>query len=176
MEKPIQPIKDKQTITPTGELTKPRIAGLIVNRRPAVEDSRGEIVEVYNPAWNLHPEPLAYIYQASVRPGVAKGWVIHYKQDDRIYVVVGVLRWVFFDNRPDSPTYKMLNDFTISEHNRALIITPRGVYHAVKNIGTCDAYFINSPTRAYDHADPDKHRLPLKNDLIPFCFDDGPGW
>jgi dTDP-4-dehydrorhamnose 3,5-epimerase len=34
----------------------------------------------------------------------------------------------------------------------------------------------NLPTWPYDHADPDKYRLPIKNDLIPFDFDDGPGW
>jgi dTDP-4-dehydrorhamnose 3,5-epimerase len=35
---------------------------------------------------------------------------------------------------------------------------------------------INLPTCPYDHADPDKYRLPIKNELIPFDFDDGPGW
>jgi dTDP-4-dehydrorhamnose 3,5-epimerase len=39
-----------------------------------------------------------------------------------------------------------------------------------------EAFFINMPTRAYDHADPDKYRVPVKNALIPFAFDDGPGW
>jgi dTDP-4-dehydrorhamnose 3,5-epimerase len=32
------------------------------------------------------------------------------------------------------------------------------------------------PTRPYDHADPDKYRLPLDNDVIPFRFDEAPGW
>ena len=170
------PVKDRQTITIKGELLAPRIAGVVVNRRAPVEDARGELVEIYNPAWNLHPDPLAYVYTASLRPGKVKGWVVHHKQDDRIFHMFGVLRWVLFDNRQDSPTYKMVNDFTISEHNRLLVIIPRGVYHAVKNIGTTDAYFVNVPTKAYQHDDPDKYRLPLKNDLIPFSFDSGPGW
>jgi dTDP-4-dehydrorhamnose 3,5-epimerase len=50
------------------------------------------------------------------------------------------------------------------------------VYHAVRNIGTGDAMFVNMPTRPYDHADPDKYRIPVQNDVIPFSFDDGPGW
>ena len=176
MTNKIQPVKDRQTITSSGKTTKPLISGLVINRRPAVEDTRGEIVEVFNPAWNLHPDPLVYIYQASIRPGAIKGWVVHEKQDDRIFTVIGVMRWVFFDNRPDSPTYKLLNDITVSEHNRALIIIPRWVYHAVMNVGTCDAYFVNSPTKAYNHADPDKLRLPMKNDLIPFDFNDTSKW
>ena len=172
----VEPVKDKQTITSTGELTSPRIAGLVINRRPAIEDARGEIVEIYNPAWGIHPSPLVYVYQASIRPGSVKGWIVHEKQDDRIYTLLGVMRWVFYDNRADSPTYKMLNDVTVSEHNRALLIIPIGVYHAVKNIGSTDAYFINLPTRPYDYKDPDKRRLPLKNDLVPFDFSDSSKW
>lgn len=39
----------------------------------------------------------------------------------------------------------------VGERNRAMLIIPRGVYHAVQNVGGTDAYFINLPTRAYDH-------------------------
>jgi len=76
----------------------------------------------------------------------------------------------------DSPTYRLLNVLTISERHRALIVIPRGVYHAIQNIGERTATFINMPTAPYNHADPDKYRLPLKNDLIPFAFEDPPGW
>ena len=65
---------------------------------------------------------------------------------------------------------------TFGEHHRGLLVIPAGVYHAAQNVGTVDAYLVNPPTRAYDHADPDKYRLPLKNDLIPFAFEDGLGW
>ena len=64
----------------------------------------------------------------------------------------------------------------VSELNRSLIIVPPGVIHAVQNVGNVDAVFINFPTEPYNHAQPDKHRLPLKNSLIPFDFDDAPGW
>jgi dTDP-4-dehydrorhamnose 3,5-epimerase len=37
-------------------------------------------------------------------------------------------------------------------------------------VGETDAYFVNLPTRAYDHANPDKFRLPLDTDLIPYRF------
>jgi len=95
--------------------------------------------------------------------------------DDRVYVSSGVVRWAF-DHRSQSPTYKLLNVFTFSDRNRAILVIPRGVYHAVQNIGQTEAIMINLPTCPYDHADPDKYRLPIKNDLIPFDFDDGPGW
>ena len=32
------------------------------------------------------------------------------------------------------------------------------------------------PTRAYEHEQPDKLRVPMDAGAIPFTFDDGPGW
>jgi len=111
------------------------------------------LCEIYNPAWGIHPDSLVYVYQATLRPGAIKGWVKHKLQDDRIFTSLGVQRWVFYDDRKDSPTYKMLNSFTFGERNRVLLIIPKGIYHAVQNVGMTEAVFINLPTRPYDHAD-----------------------
>ena len=170
------PVKEQQTVTPDGKPVGQVIDGLIIRLAITQADRRGEVVEVYNPAWNLHPMPMVYAYQASIRPKAIKGWIVHKKQDDRIYTCIGVMRWVFYDLRENSPTYQLLNQFTFSDRNRALIIIPAGVYHAVQNVGETEAIFINLPTRPYDYADPDKYRLPPKNDLIPFDFDDPMSW
>lgn len=172
----IKPVKDKQTVHRDGTPVGHRIDGLIVQPRPLLGDRRGEIIEVYNPAWKLSRIPLVYVYYVVVRPGAIRGWVVHKKQDDRLFMSSGVLRWVFFDDRPKSPTYRTLNQIVSGERNRMLVILPAGVYHAVQNIGTTEATFINMPTRPYRHEDPDKYRLPIKNDLIPFDFNEGPGW
>lgn len=166
------PIQDRQTVTPEGLRTDPRIAGVIV--RPAVThvDDRGELCEVFNPAWGLHDAPLVYAYQSMVRPHKVKGWIVHHLQDDRLFVSLGTFRIVLYDAREGSPTQGSINEIFLSERNRAMVIIPRGVYHAVQNVGDTDAYFINLPTRAYDHANPDKYRLPLDNDLIPFRFEE----
>ena len=87
-----------------------------------------------------------------------------------------MVHWALFDHRSQSPTYKLLNVFTLSNRNRAILVIPRGVYHAVQNIGQTEAIMFNLPTCPYDHADSEKYRLPIKNDLIPFDFDDGPRW
>jgi len=174
--KRVRPIKDKQTVTPSGERTAPRIEGLEIRHAKTQLDRRGELCEIYNPAWELHPAPLVYAYQATVRPGEIKGWVMHKIQTDRIFVSLGVQRWIFFDDRRKSKTYKMINSFTFGERQRALLIIPTGIFHAVQNVGATEAMFLNLPTHPYNHADPDKYRLPVKNDLIPFNFDDDMSW
>jgi dTDP-4-dehydrorhamnose 3,5-epimerase len=170
------PRKDRQTVTADWKSVLPRIDGVVIKRVPPVEDERGEICEVYRPSWGINPDPLVYVYAITIRPGKIKGWVQHKLQEDRIFLLRGAIRIVLFDDRPPSPTYKQLDQFVLSERNRGLAVFPRGVYHAIQNIGETEALFVNMPTTAYDHANPDKYRLPIKNDLIPFAFEDPPGW
>ena len=169
MEQPVG-IKDPQLISLEGKILQDEIQGLIIHRTPPIEDERGEVVEAYRPSWNISSEPMVYAYFVTIRPQAIKGWVMHKLQDDRIFVNRGVQLWAFFDNREDSPTYKKFMKITVSERNRALIVIPIGVYHAVKNIGTEEAQFMNFPTKPYNRESPDKYRLPVKNDLIPFDF------
>jgi dTDP-4-dehydrorhamnose 3,5-epimerase len=56
------------------------------------------------------------------------------------------------------------------------MLIPPGVYHAVQNVGEHDAIFVNMPSAPYNHADPDKYRLPIGNDYIPYQFNAKPGW
>jgi dTDP-4-dehydrorhamnose 3,5-epimerase len=118
----------------------------------------------------MHPAPLVYVYQATLRRGQIKGWVVHREQDDRLFINFGFLRVVLYDDREGSETRGMVNDLTFSERSRTLVVIPCGIFHAVQNVGEMEASFINMPTRPYDHANPDKYRLPLQNDLIPFRF------
>lgn len=170
------PVKDGQTVSAAGERALPQIAGVVL--RPAVThtDERGEVTEIMNPAWQVDEAPLVYVYQSVIRPGRVKGWIVHRKQDDRIFVSIGFARVVLFDARDGSPSRGAIDEICISERSRALVRIPRGVYHAVENIGEVDLLFVNMPSRPYDHADPDKYRLPLDSDQIPFRFDDRRGW
>jgi dTDP-4-dehydrorhamnose 3,5-epimerase len=168
--------QDVSTVHSDGRSKQTLIEGVIV--RPAIThvDERGTLTEIFNPAWGIVDFPLVYIYQSTIRPGKAKGWVEHHIQTERLFISQGHLKWALYDNRPESPTYKMVNVIYQSEINRCMIIIPNYVMHAVQNIGTTDATFINMPSHPYNHAEPDKYRLPLTNDIIPYRFDDTPGW
>lgn len=171
-----EPKPDVQTVTPEGEPVASRILG--VNLRPAIThpDERGEVCEIYNPAWGFHEEPLVYVYQICIRPQRVKGWVVHYEQDDRLFVSLGTVKIVLYDDRAGSPTHGMINELYLGERKRGLIVIPKGVFHAIQNVGDTDAVLVNLPTRAYNHARPDKLRLPLGTDRIPYSFEDRRGW
>ena len=60
----------------------------------------------------------------------------------------GRLRFGLYDNRQNSPTYQMLNVFTVSNRHRALVVIPRGVYHGIENVGTAEALYLDIPDAA----------------------------
>ena len=172
----MEPTKDHQTVNADGEPVGSRIDGVIIKRLRPREDKRGDLTEMYSEDWGIHSSPMVYAYQVTIHPGAIRGWELHKKQDDRIFVSSGSMRWALCDYRESSPTHGLVNTFVVSELSRVLMIVPRGIFHAVQNVGRSKAVFINFPTAKYNHGDPDKYRFPLKNDVIPFTFDDGPGW
>ena len=165
-----QPMTDMQTVTSEGQSVKPLIEGVRIRSATTLPDERGTVCEMFSCAWDFDDAPLVYVYQITIRPQKIKGWVVHREQVDRLFVSQGTLKIVLYDDRADSPTYRMLNEIYLSEHNRGLIRIPQGVYHAVQNVELTDALFVNFPTRPYQHANPDKYRLPLNNSLIPYNF------
>lgn len=168
--------RDPQLATPEGKVVGPTIEGVVVRPATTIVDERGEMTELYSPAWGVMEAPLVYSYHVLIRPGKVKGWVYHELQDDRLCLLSGVVRVVLYDMRDGSPTQGNVQEINLSEHNRALVVIPRRVVHAVQNIGNQDATFVNFPTRAYDHANPDKYRIDMKSGQIPYQFDRGMGW
>jgi dTDP-4-dehydrorhamnose 3,5-epimerase len=166
-----QPKKDTSTVNVDGVSKQRLIEGVRI--RPAVTqvDSRGTLCEIFNPAWGFHPADLVYAYQFTIRPGKVKGWVYHEMQEDRLFLSFGTAKIVLYDFREDSPTYRLVNEIYLSEYNRGLIVFPAFVYHAIQNVSDKELVMINMPTRAYDHENPDKYRLPLDNDVIPYKFE-----
>lgn len=170
------PTQDPQTVTADGQSITPRIDGVKLRYATTQVDERGELIEIFNPAWGIHEAALVYAYQVVVRPQRVRGWALHHEQDDRLFFSMGTIKVVLYDGRPTSPTYRMINEFCLGERNRALLTVPAGVFHAFQNVGQNEAVFINLPTRPYRHDRPDKHRLPLDTDEIPYRFDSRLGW
>ena len=166
-----QPLKDLPTVTPDGQRLGTRIEGVVVRRAVTHTDERGTLCEILNPGWGIHPAPLVYVYQFTIRPGKVKGWHVHRLHDDRIFISRGEVRVVLYDSRMDSPTHGLVNEIFRNSLDRDLMVIPAGVYHAHHNCGTEDALFISMPTRPYNHDDPDVYRLPVNNDVIPYRFE-----
>lgn len=160
--------KESASVTAEGNSLQERIEGVEVRRTLTHADERGTLCEIFDPRWGFTDDPLVYVYHVTIRPGQVRGWVVHREQRDRLFVYSGVLQIVLYDARTDSETYGRLNIFHFGDHDRALVSIPAGVYHGLKNVSDREGAFVNLPSQPYRHDDPDKYRLPLDNDVIPY--------
>ena len=168
--------RDGPTVTPDGESTRQLLDGVTVRRSRTHADDRGSVVELFDPRWGWHPDPAITSYAFTLRPGRAKGWALHKEHEDRYFILQGEVELVMYDVRPASCTHGRLSRIVLSELDRCAINIPALVWHGTRNLGAVEAVAINFPTVAYDHANPDKYRLPLDTPLIPYSFEGTPGW
>jgi dTDP-4-dehydrorhamnose 3,5-epimerase len=171
-----QPVQDMQTATPEGELLAPLPEGVTFHEVTTHVDDRGTVCELYDERWDWHPDPLVFAYTFTIRPGKVKGWGMHKRHEDRYLLLHGEMEVVFYDERDDSSTSGLVASVVLSHHNRRLMNIPVGVWHATKNLGDTDLLCVNFPTIPYEHTDPDKYRLPLDTDQIPYTWSDLQGW
>ena len=160
--------KDDQLVTPEGKPLALQVDGVLF--RPAIThaDELGSLTEIFSNGWSFTDSPVVHIYEVTVRPGQIKGWVVHSTYDDRLYFANGCAKVAFYDARKDSRTEGLVAVRYVGSHDRGLLVIPRGVYHAIRNVGAADLTFINLPTRAYDYANPDKYRLSPETPAIPY--------
>lgn len=171
-----KPLQDKQTVTPDGQSIQPVPFGVTFHDVITQVDERGEICEHFDPRWGWHKDLLVFVYSFTIRPGIIKGWGLHKTHEDRYFIMYGDMEVVLYDPREESPTKEMVCKIVLSERRRRLMNIPAGIWHADHNIGTKDVLVINFPTIQYDHTSPDKYRLPLDTDQIPYKFDNPRGW
>ena len=171
-----QPIQDSETVSATGESLERLPEGVRFHRAPTHLDERGSVCEIFDLRWNWHPDPIVFVYSFTIRPGKIKGWGLHKLHEDRYFVLSGEMEVVLYDARPDSKTSGVVSRVILSHYDRRIMNIPAGVWHANRNLGQTEVVVVNFPTIPYDHSKPDKYRLPLDTDEIPFKFDNPAGW
>lgn len=160
-------VKDRKVEEKDGTPVGPGIDGLKLIRPVTHVDNRGALFEIYDGDAEKWPDPIVWIYQTSMYPGVIKGWFVHDHKTDRYTLSSGLILATFYDGREDSPTFGNTVTATMSDRGVRQIVIPPGVWHLIANIGDVEAQLINAPTHAYIHDEPDRRGLPWDTDLIP---------
>ena len=143
------------------------IEGVKVKKLKIIPDERGRLMEILR---NDDPvfKKFGQVYMTTAKPGVAKAWHYHKKQDDNFTCVHGRMRLALYDARKKSKTYKEVNEFVISLDDPMLVTIPRFVYHGFKCTSDCEALVINTVTRPYDYKNPDEYRIDAYDNDIPY--------
>lgn len=162
--------KDQQTVRPDGQRVAKLPEGVSIKPLKTHVDERGSLFEMFDERWVWSDAPLTYAYCFTVRPGIVKGWGYHEEHEDRYCILQGEMLVVLYDDRPDSSTKGLVAKVPLSHYHRCLLNIPAGIWHADYNPAMQDVVVVNFPTKPYDHANPDKYRLPVDNDYIPYKF------
>ncbi|MFC1632034.1 dTDP-4-dehydrorhamnose 3,5-epimerase family protein [Candidatus Omnitrophota bacterium] len=143
------------------------IEGVKVKQLKVIPDQRGRLMEILRCDEQLFDQ-FGQVYMTTAKPGVVKAWHFHRLQTDNFTCVHGKMRLALYDPRADSATCKQVQEFIIDLENPLLVQIPANVYHGFKCISESEAVVINTPTRAYNHAEPDEHRVDAYENDIPY--------
>jgi dTDP-4-dehydrorhamnose 3,5-epimerase len=138
----------------------------------SVTHTDGHVTEIIRSSWPEIQQPLVQVHVTTTLRGRVRGWGLHQRTTDRLFVVSGLIRFVCFDGRTDSPSHGAVNEIYTSDRSSGLLIIPPRVYHGWKNVGETESIIISMPSELYDHEAPDGADLdpfsPATRDIIPY--------
>ena len=148
------------------------IEGVVAKELKTYTDERGFFRELIRVSDDFFTEGFGQWSHSLMFDGVIKAWHLHHLQTDWWYVVSGVLRVGLCDMRPESPSYKTVEDFLMGDLQQARVIKiPPGVAHGCKTVqGPVNLFYMTSHVYEPD----DEVRLPYDDPEINFDWLKGP--
>ena len=97
------------------------------------EDHRGSYMELYDSKKFKDVTSEVFIQDdvSISRKGVLRGLHGDWKTTKLVTVLKGAGYALIADNRPDSPTYKKWQSFTLSEQNKNMLLLPSGIGNSI---------------------------------------------
>ena len=140
------------------------IEGVKVTPLRQIADERGKIMHMLR-SDAPHFQEFGEIYFSCVHPGAIKAWHIHKKMSLNYAVPFGKIKFVFFDDRPDSSTRGQTQELYLGPETYQLVTVPPLVWNGFKGVGTETSIVANCATLAHapdeiDRMDPFDPRVP----------------
>lgn len=143
------------------------IQGVIVKELKVVRNERGHLMEVQREDDAIFPG-FGQVYVTSTLPGIIKAWYRHHQQIDQITLIKGELLLVLYDSRPDSSTFKRIQEIIITEAKPLLVQIPVEIWHGFQSRGTEPATLLHLNSVAFSFGETDEDRLPPDDSSVPY--------
>jgi len=143
------------------------IEGVRMKKLMVIPDQRGRLMEMYRADEEMFAG-FGQVYLTTTLPGVVKAWHLHKLQTDNVVCVAGMIRLGLYDDRKDSPTFGLTNQFFLGVHQPLLVQIPPLIYHGWKCVSLEEALIINTVTKPYNSEQPDEYRLDPHDNHIPW--------
>lgn len=144
----------------------PNIKGVELHPLKVIGDERGAVLHMLKPEL-LGAGNIGEVYFSEVFPGAVKAWKKHLHMTQRLAVPVGKIRFVLYDDRLDSMTRGVLDEFILGrpDHYHLLVIEPM-IWYGFSAIDSSPALIVNCPDLPHD-PDEVEHKSILSN-AIPY--------
>ena len=125
------------------------IIGVEIKKLVSHGDDRGffrEVIRVTD-GFFLNAKNFGQWSHSKMQLNVVKAWHYHHVQTDWWYISYGDVETALFDNRPESPTYKLKMVFSMGDSNPICVKIPPGVLHGCKVLSKeAHLFYITSHT------------------------------
>ena len=142
------------------------IEGVQITSRKVIPDDRGKIMHIMKFSDNQF-NTFGEVYCSTIYPGVVKGWHMHKKMTLNYVVLKGNIKFVLYDDRPESKTYQQIQEIIIGETQYVMVTVPPFVWNGFKGIGLEEAFVINFTDIHHDQEEIVRMD-PHQNDLINY--------
>jgi dTDP-4-dehydrorhamnose 3,5-epimerase len=140
------------------------IHGVLVRPLRRIPDERGAIMHGVRSDSML--STFGEVYFKKLYKGVVNGWHVHERLELNYICLLGMIKLVVYDLRPDSPSKGALQEIFFGEDNYCLVHIPPGVANGVKGMTEPYALFANvashphDPSLKYLRIDPHSGEIP----------------
>ena len=141
------------------------IDGVIITPLLQVADERGKVMHMLKNT-DKHFEEFGEIYFSCIFPDVVKAWHLHDKMTLNYAVPYGRIKFVLYDDRPNSPTKGEVQELFLGVENYSLVTVPPKVWNGFKGVGTEMALVANCTSIPHDPSEI--HRRDPSDPYFPY--------
>lgn len=141
------------------------IEGVILTPLRVIRGESGNVMH----ALKAHEESFhgfGEAYFSTVNPRVVKGWKKHRKMILNLVVPVGAIKFVLYDDRPESLSFQTMQEIILSTDNYQRLTVPPGIWMAFQGYGENTNMLLNIASIPHDPLEAEN--LPSQNDTIPY--------
>ncbi len=151
--------EDATSATQSDSIKEGPIDGVELHPLVAHVDDRGYLIEILR-STDSHFTNFGQVYMVGdVKAGTTRAFHKHNKLVDWFFISHGTAKFVLYDDREDSPTYKTIRTIVAGDRNPALVVVPPGVFHGWMSLAD-DTQLISTASDVYNRENPDEVRIP----------------
>ena len=141
------------------------IDGVSVTPLKVLGDERGAVLRWMRPDTPSFKD-FGEAYFSKVAVGAVKAWKRHNRMTMNLTVPMGRVRFVLYDDRPDSPTKGEVQVVEIGADNHSLLSVEPGIWNGFTAVGDVPALIANMADMVHDPEEFD--RLEADSSEIPY--------